>query len=69
MDYELWIVFEDKKIGNFENENEFQIFVFVKFKFCVFYKLINYLLYFLFLEFFCVYKVEMIVYFDGMVFV
>lgn len=35
----------------------------------MFYKLINYLLYFIFLEFFCVYKVEMIVYFDGMVFV
>lgn len=66
MDYESWIVFEDNKIGNFENENEFQIFVPVKFKFRAFHKSINHLLYPLSLELFCVYKVEMTVHLDGM---
>lgn len=67
MNYGLFL--RIKKLVILKMKMSFRFVFFVKFKFCVFYKLINYLLYFLFLEFFCVYRVEMIVYFDGMVFV
>lgn len=58
MDYESWIVFEDKKIGNFEMKMSFRFFFLSSLNFARF---INQSL-----ELFCDYKVEMTVHLDGM---